>query len=96
MDAARNTDKIAVPEYPSGTVAFLFTDIEGRHGSLGNRPPAHVASRGAPFDLLRGDRREEAFISRQSAMPCRPPSVRPDAVAAAVAGQHALASEDSG
>ena len=81
-------------ELPTGTVTFLFTDIEGstqllgaaaRGDARGARPPRRAAAR--------GDRaRTAATSSRPSAMPSAPPSPPPpDALAAALAAQRALA-----
>ena len=88
-----------MPELPSGTVTFLFTDIEGST-ALWERDRAAMADCGrAPPRpaCARPSRPMAASTSRPSAMRSRPPSPRlPHAVAAALAAQRALLAEDWG
>ncbi len=81
---------------PSGTVTFLFTDLEGSTVLLESLGPAWGATLDAHHDLLRaaiegaGGQQVNTSGDAVFAVFARPP----DAVAAAVAAQRALASAD--
>ena len=87
-----------MPEYPSGTVAFLFTDIEGSTKRWERDSAAMWAAVERHFALLDDAiTAQTASSSRRSATRSRPRSRPcPDAVAAAVAAQAALRDEDWG
>ncbi len=78
-------------DLPSGTVTFLFTDIEGST-ALWERDRAAMAAAVARHLalLMARSRLTAASSSRPSAMPCRPPFHRSAAVAAALDAQRAL------
>jgi predicted ATPase len=87
-----------MPEYPSGTVAFLFTDIEGSTARWESQQQAmwtaverHFALLRAAIEAHRGILFKTIGDSVQGAFP-----TVPEAIAAAVAAQAALRDEDWG
>jgi predicted ATPase/class 3 adenylate cyclase len=87
-----------MPEYPSGTVAFLFTDIEGSTARWERDSPAMRQAVERHFTLLREAIEPEhgvLFKTIGDAAQAAFPSV-PAAVAAAIAAAHALAAADWG
>ena len=85
-----------MPEYPSGTVAFLFTDIEGSTARWEHDAPAMWQAVERHFDLLQQAIAGEhgvLFKKVGDAVQAAFPSV-PAAVRAAIAGQHALDTSD--
>jgi predicted ATPase/class 3 adenylate cyclase len=87
-----------MPEYPSGTVAFLFTDIEGSTARWENQQQAMWAAVERHFALLRGAidaHHGVLFKTIGDAVQGAFPTV-PEAIAAAVAAQAALREEDWG
>ena len=87
-----------MPDYPRGTVAFLFTDIEGSTQRWESRPAAMAAAVERHFALLREAIEAEQgvlFKTVGDAVQAAFPTV-PQAVAAAVAAQTALRAEDWG
>jgi predicted ATPase/class 3 adenylate cyclase len=84
-----------MPEYPSGTVAFLFTDIEGSTKRWERDSSAMRAAVDRHFALLAdaiSAQNGVLFKTIGDAMQAAFPSV-PQAIAAAVAGQSALRKE---
>jgi predicted ATPase/class 3 adenylate cyclase len=87
-----------MPEYPSGTVAFLFTDIEGSTARWESQQQAMWAAVERHFVLLRSAieaHRGILFKTIGDAVQGAFPTV-PEAIAAAVAAQAALREEDWG
>ncbi len=87
-----------MPEYPSGTVAFLFTDIEGSTKRWERDTAAMWAAVERHFSLLEDEiaaREGVLFKTIGDAIQAAFPTV-PGAVAAAVAAQAALREEDWG
>ena len=87
-----------MPEYPSGTVAFLFTDIEGSTARWENQRQAMWAAVERHFALLRDaveGHRGVLFKTIGDAVQGAFPTV-PEAVAAAVEAQAALRKEEWG
>ena len=87
-----------MPQLPSGTVTFLFTDVEGSTRRWEEDSPAtqaaierHFAILDAAITANHGVRFKTIGDAVQAAFP-----TAPDAVLAAVAAQHALAAEDWG
>ena len=87
-----------MPEYPSGTVAFLFTDIEGSTARWESQQQAMWAAVERHFGLLRTAieaHRGVLFKTIGDAVQGAFPTV-PEAIAAAVEAQAALRAEDWG
>lgn len=87
-----------MPEFPSGTVTFLFTDVEGSTRRWEQDSPAMLAAVQRHFALLdaaiganRGVRFKTIGDAVQAAFP-----TAPDALRAAVAAQQSLAAADWG
>src|SRR4051794_16784128 len=87
-----------MPELPRGTVAFLFTDIEGstalwerdRH-AMKAAADRHIFLLGLAIESHRGVLYKVVGDGVQAAFP-----TAPDAVSAAIDGQRALLAEDWG
>ena len=81
-------------DLPSGTVTFLFTDIEGSTKLWERHPEANGKARAARHDAILRAAIEApaAMSSRSSATPSASPSHGSDAIAAALAAQRALPS----
>ena len=87
-----------MPEYPSGTVAFLFTDIEGSTARWESQQQAMWTAVERHFALLRAAIEEHhgvLFKTIGDAVQGAFPTV-PEAIAAAVAAQATLRAEDWG
>jgi predicted ATPase/class 3 adenylate cyclase len=87
-----------MPEYPSGTVAFLFTDIEGSTARWESQQQAMWTAVERHFALLRAAieaHRGVLFKTIGDAVQGAFPTV-PEAIAAAAAAQAALRDEDWG
>ena len=85
-------------ELPTGTVAFLFTDLEGSTRLLEAHPAAYRDAVRRHHDLLQGAvEAHEGVVFETVGDAVYAAFVSPaDAVAAALAGQHALRTEDWG
>ena len=87
-----------MPDYPRGTVAFLFTDIEESTRLWERQPRLMAAAVERHFAILRGaigDRHGVLFKTVGDAVQAAFPTV-PDAVAAAIAAQTAFQTEQWG
>jgi predicted ATPase/class 3 adenylate cyclase len=84
-----------MPELPTGTVTFLFSDVEGSTRLLERHPAAYRAAVRRHHDLLRGagEARGGAVFETVGDAVYAAFAHASDAVAAALAGQRALAAE---
>jgi len=82
-------------DLPSGTITFLFTDIEGSTRHWERHPEAMWAALGRHHGLLRDaiEARGGYIFKTVGDAVCAAFETAPDALAAAVAAQHALQAE---
>src|SRR5262245_19678081 len=94
----RRWDTTPMPELPTGTVTFLFTDIEGSSAHWEQQAEAMRAALARHDALLRGAIESHGgvvFKTWGDAF-CAAFATAPDALAAASAAQRALAAEGAG